>query len=226
MKNFQKKINVDFKNIDLLKTAFTHRSFLNENKESKYHNERFEFLWDAVLELSVTTFLFNHFEWSQEWYLTSIRSALVRKENLAKVSRILGLWKLLLLSKWEEMTWWRENDYLLANTLEAIIWAIYLDRGFKVADKFINDNIITGLDDVIDNKTHVNAKSTVQSFAQSFFKLTPSYDVLDDYWPDHEKTFVAWILFNEVCVWVGMWSNKQSAQEDAADKVCKQFNLN
>ncbi len=226
MKNFQKKINIDFTDSQLLKTAFTHRSFLNENKWVNRHNERLEFLWDAVLELSVTTFLFKHFDLSQEWYLTSVRSALVRKENLSKVSRNLDLWKLILLSKWEEMTWWRDNDYLLANTIEAIIWAIYLDKGFKYADKFINKYIISELDAVLDNKTHVNSKSTIQSYAQSNFKLTPWYTVLDEYWPDHEKTFVAWIMFNEVCVWVWIWSNKQTAQEDAASKVCKAFNLN
>ena len=225
MQHFQNKIKITFKDINLLKTAITHRSFLNENKISIQNNERLEFLWDAVLELATTLFLFNRFKDSQEWYLTSLRSALVRKETLAKVSKKIWVWKILHLSKWEELTWWRENDYLLANALEAVIWAIYIDQGFDEANKFIINFILIELDEVLKKQKHINSKSKIQAFTQSKFKLTPNYKILNEYWPDHDKIFIAWIFLNKVCIWVWNWVNKQWAQEQAAKDACNGFDV-
>ena len=225
MKNFQKKIKVNFTDLKLLQTAFTHRSSLNESKKFQEHNERLEFLWDAVLELSVTNFLYNKYPADQEWHLTSLRSALVKKETLAGVAKEIWIWKLINLSRWEELTWWRDSDYLLANTIEALIWAIYLDRWFKHADEFVKRFILAKLDQLINKESHVSSKSKFQAFSQGRFKITPTYKVLDEFWPDHEKTFTVWILLNEVCIWVWIWLNKQNAQDQAANNACKEFDL-
>lgn len=225
MKKFQKRINYIFKDENLLMTALTHRSFINENKDLTEHNERLEFLWDAVLELSVTNYLYKKFPKAQEWNLTSFRSALVKKETLARVAKNLNIWEVMNLSKWEEITWWRESDHLLANTLEALIWAIYLDKWYLYVDKFINKFILVNLDSLLSEESHLNSKSKFQSFTQWKFKITPNYKVLNEFWPDHEKIFIIWVFLNEVCIWIWEWQNKQNAQERAAMFACKEFDI-
>lgn len=225
MEKLQKKIKIKFKDLSLYKMALTHRSFLNENKSSKEHNERLEFLWDAVLELSITKFLYDKFPSYPEWKLTNLRSSLVKRETLASVAREVGLWELLNLSKWEDLWWWRENDYILANTVEALIWAIYIDHWFKKADDFILNFIWKELDLVIETQSFIDSKSLIQSFVQAELKVTPKYKILHDFWPDHDKTFIVWVYSLDCCLWVWTWSSKQNAQQEAARNACEKFSL-
>ena len=145
---------------------------------------------------------------------------------LAKVSRKVWLGGLLFLSKWEDLTWWRDNDYILANTFEALIWAIYIDKGFKSVDMFLKNFLYSELDSVIDDWSHVNSKSKIQAYIQSVFKVTPIYNTLKEVWPDHDKVFTSWIYCDDVCMWVGTWASKQSSQEESARMACEGFWLN
>ena len=226
MENLQNKIWLKFKNQDLYTVAFTHRSFINENKNATEHNERMEFLWDAVLELSVTQFLFQEFPDQPEWRLTNLRSFLVKRETLAKTALDIWLWKLLLLSRGEEMSGWRDNFYLLANTVESLIWAIFLDQGFEKANKFILEFIVPKLEWALEWKEIVDSKSRLQAYTQAKLKVTPKYQVLFESWPDHDKNFIIWAYCLDCCLWVWNGSKKQAAQLKAAENACKKFWLN
>lgn len=223
LQNLQNKIGIEFKNIELYETAMTHRSYINENKKIKEHNERLEFLWDAVLELSITKFLFNKYPQFPEWKLTSFRSSLVKKETLAFVWAKLWLWKLLKLSKWEDKWWWRTSAYLLANTVEALIWAIYLDLWFDITDKFIVKFIWEELETVIKTESFIDPKWLIQAFTQAKLKNTPTYKIIKESWPDHEKTFIVWVYSLDSCIWIWKWGSKQLAQQNSAQNACEKF---
>jgi len=223
MEKLQNKIGIEFKNKSLYETALTHRSYLNENKSSKEHNERLEFLWDAVLELSITEFLFLKYPKYSEWQLTNFRSSLVKKETLALVASKLWLWKILKLSRWEDLSWWRTNDYLLANTMEALIWAVYLDQWFEITDKFILKYIWEELKNVIKTESFIDSKSLIQAFTQAELKVTPKYKTLNESWLDHAKTFIIWVYANNTCLWIWTGSSKQTAQQNSARDACKKF---
>lgn len=210
---------IDFKNIEYYIQAFIHRSIINEKPDIGEHNERLEFLWDAVLELVITEKLFADFPGKPEWELTDIRSALVRWRNLAVVSRKLAFQEYLFLGKWENLGWWRENDYLLANVCESLIWAIYLDLWLQAARDFILANIYTTLDSIMENRLFKDYKSMIQEFAQAKYWKTPSYEVLSDVWPDHDKVFTCWVFVWEVLVWTGTGSSKKKAQESARENA-------
>lgn len=197
--------------------AFVHRSLVNEKPDlSTEHNERLEFLWDAVLELVITTELFFDFPTTSEWELTDYRSSIVKWKHLAEVARSLHFPKYLILWKWEEKWWGRENDYLLANCMEAFLWAIYLDLWYEKAKEFVLKHIYWRLDDILKNEDLRDYKSLLQEFTQRTFGITPEYRVIEHYWLDHEKTFISWVFLQETEVWRGQWRSKKKSQEDAA----------
>lgn len=212
-----KKLEINFKDPSLYVLAFIHRSIVNERPDfAPEHNERLEFLGDAVLELAITKNLYKDFPKKPEGELTDIRSALVRWTNLASVAKNLWLPEYLLLWKWEEMSWGRSNDYLLANVVEALLWAIYLDLWVEVASDFVNKYIYITLDDILKNNKTKDHKTIIQEYAQAEYEITPTYKILDETWPDHDKTFQVWVYLNDKQVWVWTWSSKKKAQEAAA----------
>lgn len=214
---FLKQLDLEYSNISNYILAFIHRSVVNEKPDyTPNHNERLEFLGDAVLELIITESLYKDFWNKTEWELTDIRSALVRWRNLAQISKKLKLNDNLLLWKWEEISWWRNNDYLLANTLEALIWAIYLDFWIAWAKKFIDKHIYSTLESILDNNLTKDFKTSIQEFAQANYDITPSYKVLKESWPDHNKIFKVWIYLNKKEIWLWEWTSKKKAQEEAA----------
>jgi len=220
LKNLEKIINVKFNNIDLLQQALVHRSFINEHPDFRVgHNERLEFLGDAVLEIIITEYLFINFPDKPEGDLTNWRASLVNSKMLYQVAKNLNFEKYLLLSKGES----RDKDskarqYILADSVEAIIGAIYLDQGLEVAKNFIFKNVIINLDDIIKNKTYLDPKSRFQEVSQEIVGITPSYKVLKEEGPDHAKKFTIGLFLEEELVSVGEGFSKQEAQTDAAEK--------
>lgn len=212
------KLGVTFENKNLIQTALTHRSYLNENPT--WHlpqNERLEFLGDAVLELVVTRYLYLNFE-NPEGELTSYRAALVNSIMLADVATELELGDFLLLSRGEAKDEGKARMYILANTFEAIVGAIYLDRGYDAAEGFIGRVLLTRMKEVLDKKLYRDAKSYFQERAQEVVGTTPTYEVLKEWGPDHAKNFVVGVYIGEELVAEGEGSSKQEAQQDAAEK--------
>lgn len=214
--DLEKAIGTSFQDKKILTLAFIHKSFVNEHPSEKHYNERLEFLGDAVLELSVTQFLYQEYPDQPEGQLTNWRSALVKGKNLAKVSKFLGLGKYLLLSHGEELSGGRAKEYILANTLEALIGAIFLDKGFKIADEFILKNIAELLDEIIEKGLNVDSKSRVQELAQDRYNLTPTYELISESGPDHDKNFVMGIYFKGKLAGQGEGPAKQDAEQAAA----------
>lgn len=205
--------------------AFVHRSLVNEKPDlSAHHNERLEFLWDAVLELSVTRNLFLDYPNKTEWELTDLRSLIVKWKNLAEVSKKLEFNKYLILWKWEELSWWRQNDYLLANCVEAFIWAVYIDLGFDEAHDFIVKHIYSNLENILENTQLKDYKSLLQEYTQKEFSITPRYDVLSESWLDHDKVFISGVFLDENMIWQWQWSSKKKSQEDAAKNAYLTYN--
>jgi len=218
VKDLAQKIGVSFKNIKLLEQAVTHRSFLNENRSYELdHNERLEFLGDAVLELVVTEHLFNNFT-NPEGELTSWRAALVNGEMLSQVAREMGVDEYLLMSKGEAKDTGRARVYLLANAFEAITGAIYLDQGYDTVKDFILKKVVVKLDDILKNKSYMDPKSYFQEKAQETEKVTPSYRVTKEWGPDHDKHFVMGVYLGDKLVAEGEGDSKQDAQREAARK--------
>lgn len=216
-----KIVEVEFKNISLLQQALTHRSYLNEHRDYKLdHNERLEFLGDAVLELVVTEYLYKNYK-NPEGELTSWRAALVNGENLAGISKKLGVEEYLMMSKGEAKDTGRARQYLLANAMEAIIGAIYLDQGYDKAKDFILKNIVVSLDSVLENKSYMDPKSYFQERAQDVVKVTPIYRVLEEKGPDHDKHFVVGVYLDDELVAKGEGNSKQEAQREAAKNGLK-----
>ena len=214
---FESKINIKFKNQDLLKEAFTHRSYLNENPSWPVgQNERLEFLGDAVLELAVTDFLFMRFPEKPEGELTSFRAALVNANMLSSVAQDLGINDYLLLSKGESKDVGRARLFILANCFEALIGAIYLDQGYDPASRFINENILPKMDEILNKKLFRDSKSLFQERAQEITGITPSYEVVKEWGPDHDKHFVVGVYVGKELVAQGEGPSKQEAQQQAA----------
>ncbi len=216
------KINVKFKDISLLKQACTHRSYLNENKSAGLeHNERLEFLGDAVLELAITTFLFNKFPNKKEGDLTAYRSALVNTNSLSRVATAMGINDYLLLSKGEAKDTGRARSIILADSVEAIIGAIYLDQGYESSALFISKHLleILNIEEIIDKKLWLDAKSRFQEKAQEVTGLTPSYKTLKEIGPDHSKMFTLGVFLGDVQIAIGAGLSKQEAEQKAAEKA-------
>src|SRR3989338_11016146 len=214
----ENKIGVNFKDKSLIEQAVTHRSYLNENKDYKLpHNERLEFLGDAVLELVVTENLFEQFPARQEGELTAIRAALVNTGSLAESAGELGLNDFLLLSKGETKDIGSARQYILANTFEAIIGAIYLDRGYDTAKEFIGKSLFKRLDAIVENRSWQDAKSRFQEEAQERTGITPNYVVLKETGPDHDKLFEVGVYIGSELVAKGAGASKQDAEQLAAE---------
>ncbi|PIP27468.1 MAG: ribonuclease III [Candidatus Moranbacteria bacterium CG23_combo_of_CG06-09_8_20_14_all_39_10] len=213
------KIGVKFNNLDLLQQAMTHRSYLNEHKDYKLkHNERLEFLGDAVLELVITEFLYNNYP-NPEGDLTNWRASLVNGEMLAKISSKIGAEEFLMMSRGESKDTGKARQYLLANAFEAIIGAIYLDQkevGYNAAKEFILKNVVVELPAIIENKSYMDPKSRFQEEAQERVSVTPSYKVMQESGPDHAREFVVGVYLGEELVAEGKGLSKQEAQRNAA----------
>lgn len=207
-----------FKNKNLLTKALTHKSWVNENKDKRESNERLEFLGDAVLEIIVSDALFREFPDKEEGYLTSLRANLVNTVNLAKVAENLNLGKDLFLSKGEEETGGRNNTSLLADTVEAIIGAIYIDQGLKEASEFIKENLLNEIPQKIKEPLK-DAKSRLQEFVQAKGYPAPRYRVIREKGPDHSKTFVVEVNVNDKIWGTGKGKNKAEAAQNAAEKA-------
>ncbi len=218
----EKKLKVNFVNKKLLDTAFVHKSYVNEHREMKHdHNERLEFLGDAVLELVVTEFLYKNFPEKGEGILTNWRAALVQGKHLAHIATMLDLGFYLYLSRGEERSGGRKKHYILANTLEALIGSIYLDQGYRVAHDFINEFILSQLSFILEQGLHIDAKSQFQEMSQDLLGITPEYRLLRDEGPDHDKHFVMGAYLAEELVAEGKGSSKQKAEQEAAAMALK-----
>ena len=215
-----RKLGVSFdifeKNEDCFLEAFTHRSAVNERSKLKAHNERLEFLGDAVLELVTTEFLYKNFTEKPEGDLTSLRSALVKKENLALVAKKLEIGDFLKMSKGEARSGGREKDYLLANLIEVFIGALYLSGDYDLSEGFIKKFILCELDEILETESHIDSKSKFQELTQGDFGITPTYEVISESGKDHDKKFVLGTFLNGAKVGEGSGGSKKEAQVDAA----------
>lgn len=216
-------LGFEFKNIELLVTALTHRSYVNEHRKSVFeHNERLEFLGDAVLELSVTDFLFNNYE-EAEGILTSWRASLVRTESIGEAGQKLGYEPLVRMSRGEKQGSERARLQILANAFEAVIGAIYLERGYDDADAFIKKHIASKLENIINEGSWRDPKSHLQEVMQRVDSVTPRYVVLEEVGPDHDKVFTLGVFAGDRMVSKGVGPSKQSAQQEAAKAALKTY---
>lgn len=224
MKNlstFEKNLNLKFKNKDLFQQALIHRSYLNEHPTFKFgHNERLEFLGDAVLELIITKFLFQNFK-QGEGQLTRFRASLVNTKTLAQIAKKLKFNDYIFLSKGEINSKGRAREVILANTFEALLGAIYLDQGFSQAEKFIHRHLVPVLDDVLKNGLYRDPKSKFQEFIQNKLKITPVYKLIQESGLDHAKKFTIGVFLNQKLIAKGMGKNKHEAETEAAKKALK-----
>ena len=217
---FEKKTNIVFNDKKLLEQAFIHRSFINENTGSHLsHNERLEFLGDAVLELIVTDYLYNKYPDRDEGDLTAYRSSLVNAIIIGEVALSLGMNEYLLLSKGEAKDIGKARGYILANTYEAYVGAVYLDRGYDVAKDFIAKTLFNKIDTIVAKKLWRDAKSLVQEKSQEFLNVTPAYKVINEVGPDHDKHFTIGIFFGSELIAEGKGKSKQEAEQAAASKA-------
>ncbi len=209
------KIKEQFKSPDLFDQALTHRSWVNENKNIRNTNERLEFLGDAVLEFVVSDYLYKNFEDKEEGYLTALRANLVNTQNLASVAQSLEVGKFLFLSKGEDEGGGRENQSLLADTVEAIIGVIYLELGLKKATEFINENILKDVNDKLKSPLK-DPKSLLQEKVQAQGNGTPKYKVVKEIGPDHAKKFVVEVYVANKSIAEGIGKSKSIAEQEAA----------
>ncbi len=224
LQDFQAKLGLTFHDPHLLERAFIHRSYLNEHpKLGLEHNERLEFLGDAILELVVTDYLYRHYP-NPEGDLTNWRSALVKTESLAAVAQALDIAQYFKLSRGEAKGNARSHALISANATEAMIGAIYLDQGYDAAKKFITDHIISRLPDILKDGTWLDPKSKFQEAAQDQFGLTPSYRVLEESGPDHDKTFTIGAYVGDKLFGQGTGSSKQAGQQVAAEAALHKIN--
>jgi ribonuclease-3 len=220
--SFLNTLNIECKNPKYFEEAFTHRSYINERKSDLLaHNERIEFLGDAVLELIVTEYLFNTYPQRPEGELTSFRAAIVKTDSLASEAKKLGFGKYLRMSKGEEATGGKEKDYLLANTFEALLGAIYLDQGYEIAKEFINSHLLYKVEEIVTDRLDIDSKTKFQEIAQELFKFTPIYTVISEEGPDHDKVFTMAVMVGNKEYGRGKGSSKQRAEEMAATEGLK-----
>ena len=216
----EERLGVAFRDRELLLTAITHRSYLNEHREAtQQHNERFEFLGDAVLELVVTDFLFHKYPAMPEGELTAIRAALVNTISIADASTKLNINDFLLLSKGEERDTGRARQYILANTFEAIVGALYLDQGYEAAKEFIAAQLFDRTELIVEKKLWQDAKSRFQELSQEHVGVTPSYITLGQTGPDHDRVFTVGAFLRNDAIAEGQGRSKQEAEQEAAEKA-------
>lgn len=225
IKKVEKLLKIKIKDENLIKTAFTHRSYLNEHPKYKNpSNERLEFLGDAVLQFISSEYLYNNYQ-EDEGKLTNYRASIVCTPSLAEESARLGYGEHLLLSKGEEDTGGREREYILANTFEAVLGALYLEKGMDFCKKFVTKELLYKINKIIKNESYKDAKSKFQEKAQEKLSTTPIYQVLDSWGPDHKKTFKVGVFLDEKLFGEGEGRSKQKAEQKAAknalDKLLK-----
>lgn len=221
---FAKQTFSNFKDLNLLVTAFTHRSYLNEHKKTaSEHNERLEFLGDAVLELVVTEYLYNNYK-EPEGVLTNWRSALVRTESISAAADRNGFEPLLRLSRGEKRGSERARQQILANCYEAVVGALYLDQGYAAAQKFIEKSLLPTLQEILSSGAWMDPKSQLQEAVQSREGFTPVYKVLSEEGPDHDKVFVVGVFVDNNLKGEGTGASKQAAQVAAATTALKEYN--
>jgi ribonuclease-3 len=212
-------LGVTFNDIELLVTAFTHRSYVNEHKKTaQAHNERMEFLGDAVLELVVTNFLYTHFS-EPEGILTNWRSALVRTESIGEAAKRSGFEPMLRLSRGEKRGTDRARDQILANSYEAVLGAIYLDQGYSAAEKFIENSLLITFEEILKTGSWMDPKSSLQEQAQSRENRTPVYKVISEEGPDHDKVFTVGVFVDGTLRGKGTGPSKQAGQQAAAQEA-------
>lgn len=215
---FAAHIGVAFKDIAILREAFTHRSYLNEHRATNMrHNERLEFLGDAVLELVITEYLYAQYPEEPEGKLTAYRSALVNTNSISEAATEWGMNDYLLLSRGEAKDTGRARQYILANTFESVIGAIFLDQGYDVAKEFIGKSLFKRLDDIVGKRLWQDAKSRFQEEAQDRIGITPNYEVIKEIGPDHDKRFDVGVYIGEELIAQGEGRSKQDAEQKAAE---------
>jgi ribonuclease-3 len=223
--DFEKKTKIIFKNKSLLQQAFIHRSYINENPGAKLsHNERLEFLGDAVLELVVTDFLYKKYSTYTEGELTALRSALVNAVIISEIAVNVGMNDYLLLSRGEAKDNGKARQYILANTYEAYIGALYLDQDITAVNKFVRETLLGKTDEIVNKKLWRDAKSLVQEKAQENLSVTPAYKVLKESGPDHDRHFKVGIFFGANLIAEGCGKSKQEAEQKAAEAALKEKN--
>ncbi len=225
--DFESKFNLNFSDKKLLQQAFIHRSYINEHKETDLgHNERLEFLGDAVLELVVTDFLYGKYPDTPEGRLTAYRSSLVRTESISAAARSMGMNDLLMLSKGESRDEGKARDYILANTFEAFVGAVYLDQGYNSAKDIIAETLFPNIEIIISDESWRDAKSYVQEKSQEIYSETPRYELVSSEGPDHDRDFVMAIYFGDKKIAEGSGNSKQKAQQDAAQSAIEKESWN
>lgn len=221
----EQELNIKFNNKELLKTALTHRSFLNEHKEVKFSNERLEFLGDAVLQFLSSRFLYEKFPNSPEGDLTNFRASLVCAPSLAETSKKLNFGEYLFLSRGEEDSGGRKREYILANTFEAFLGALFLDQGLQPCRKLVEENLFPKIEQVLNDQTYKDYKSRFQEYAQEKYNQTPEYKEVSSWGPDHNKTFQMGVYIGEKEIGKGDGSSKQKAEQEAARDALVKLNL-
>ncbi len=217
IREFETKLGVSFNDLSILQRAFIHRSYINENKEKGLeHNERLEFLGDAVLELVVTDFLFKKYPHKTEGELTAYRASLVNTTSLSEASALLGVNEYLLLSKGEAKDTGRARQYILANTFESIVGALYVDQGYTASEKFIGDSLYGLIENIVSNRLWQDAKSYFQEKAQEHVSVTPRYELVEERGPDHNREFVIGVYIGKSMIAKGKGRAKQEAEQEAA----------
>ncbi len=217
---FERVTGLDFQDKGLLRQAFVHRSYINEHRDAKQgHNERLEFLGDAVLELIATDFLFKKFPDRNEGDLTAFRSALVNTNTLSTAAQNLSMNDYLLLSRGESKDVGRARSFILANTFEALIGAIYLDRGYEDARRFVAKHLLYRIDEIVEKRLWQDAKSYFQEKAQDVLGTTPEYETLGETGPDHDKCFTVGVFIGSEKIAEGQGQSKQEAETEAARKA-------
>ena len=224
LEELEKKIGVSFKDSNLLREAVTHRSYLNERPNWPVpHNERLEYLGDAVLELSISEMLFKKFPEYPEGQLTLLRAALVNYQMLSQVAVSINLDRFILMSKGEAKDTGKAREVILANAIEALIGAIYLDQGLEKIKEFVDKYVAVHLGEVLRNKTYKDAKSTLQEIVQEKLKVTPTYDVLEESGPAHQKIFKIGVFFGDKLIAQGEGTSKQEGETAAAKAALKKY---
>ncbi len=216
----QRILGVEFTDTTVLLSAVTHRSYLNEHREATWeHNERLEFLGDAVLELAVTDYLFTKYPEKPEGELTAVRAALVNTVSLSEASEQLGINKFLLMSKGEAKDMGRARQYILANAFEACIGALYIDQGYEAAKDFISRRLFAKTDMIVEKRLWQDAKSRFQELSQERFSVTPTYETVAQEGPDHDRVFTVGVFLKREKIAEGKGRSKQEAEQQAAEKA-------
>jgi ribonuclease-3 len=220
----EQKIGFEFKNGDLLNEALTHRSYINENPEWRHpHNERLEFLGDAVLELAITEELFQNFPDFPEGQLTVLRASLVNYQYLSKIASVIDLDRFMYMSKGERGDTSKAREVILANAIEAVIGAMYLDQGFAPIKEFAKKYILVHLPEILETKSYKDAKSALQEMVQEKLRLTPTYKVIEESGPAHRRVFKIGVFFGEKLMAEGSGTSKQEGEIAAAKGALEKF---